>query len=218
MLARRLMMAGNLKSFAYIGTVNDATSLTTYTFSAVDIGPAHPNRIIVVACLATGGSIRTMSSLTIGGNAMTGVVTDQSTVRFGTIRKLAYPTGTTANIVATFSGAQAWCKIAVYSLIGNWIDLDIAVDTTHSSGTFSVANDTAAGGASIVGAVAADIAAPSLNSQAGFTPNTNDVVGAISRAVIGSNYPDVAASGATQSATFSNSGALGGVLVAATFQ
>lgn len=217
MLARRLMMAGNLKSFAYIGTVNDATSRTTYTFSAVDIGPAHPNRIIVVVCLATGGSIRTMSSLTIGGNAMTGVVTDQSTLRFGTIRKLAYPTGTTANIEATFSGAQNVCKIAVYSLIGNWTDLDNAVDVTHSSGTFAVANDTAAGGASIVGAVVADIATPSLNSQAGFTPNTNDVVG-LSRAVIGGNYPDVAASGATQSATFSNSGALSGVLVAATFQ
>jgi large repetitive protein len=106
--------------------IADTSGLTTYTFSSVSFGVADPNRKIVVAISGVRASNAglTISSLTIGGNAASVVSgTTLQTLADGTsstrtaIYELAVPTGTSGDIVVTFSAACVRCTGAVARVI-----------------------------------------------------------------------------------------------------
>lgn len=211
-----LMAGGASKEFAYVTQAFSSTAGSTFTFSSTSIGAANADRIIMVAVLANGASTRTISSVTLGGNAMTNVVTRDSTSNAASIRKLAVPSGTTANIVVNLSGSHDRCLIAVYRFVGAWADLTSAATTTASSNVFSVTNNTALGGVTLVATSAFSSGGPpTLNSQVGWTPDYQ-TTNSNNRFAVGSKSPDAAATGATHSATYS--AVTSGVLVAATFQ
>ncbi|TIM14459.1 MAG: hypothetical protein E5Y67_12330 [Mesorhizobium sp.] len=106
-------------SATFIGYTADTSNLTTYTFVGVDIGQAHPGREVWITVNRAGGiTSRPISSATIGGVAATiheqqglSDAVDQS-VGSGII-SAALPTGTTATIAITFSGANNLCVIGV---------------------------------------------------------------------------------------------------------
>lgn len=94
-----------------------ASDLTEYTFAGQAIGTAAGNRKVVV-CVGAGASNRTISTLTVGGVSASLVKRQQSTNNTAEIWQAAVPTGTTADIVITFSGANNQVGIGVFAVYG----------------------------------------------------------------------------------------------------
>jgi len=119
-------------SGAYVST-GVRTTGTTHTYSAQNIGAAASDRIIVV-CVAVRGSAPT--SVTIGGNAMAQRATSVNGSNWAGIYSLAFPTGTTADIVVNLPGSQTG-SISVYNLT-----LGSASATPSDTDTANVASGT----------------------------------------------------------------------------
>ncbi len=99
--------------------VSDATSQTTYTFTAADIGTASDDRYVLVGIAYRASVARTISTVTIGGvsaAAVTTAITDDTTAAnfYGAF----VSSGTTGDIVVTLSGAALRMVIGVWALTG----------------------------------------------------------------------------------------------------
>lgn len=132
--------AAKTPSVSYRNSYSNGNSTTSYTFSASDIGTANTSRLVVVQVHGQAQSTgRTVSTLTIGGTGATGY---QNTARIlhNSLWTLAVSTGTTANIVVTFSGSVLNCLIAVYALydLNSNIPVDSQVTTAASATTISL--------------------------------------------------------------------------------
>ncbi len=116
---------------AVIATFTDSDTQvavqSAFTFSAQSLGTAAPNRQIVV-CFSGRDGTRTGSSLTIQGVAASLVVRQQNAGGTSEIWSAFVPTGTTGDIVVTWSGNQARTGIGVYALYG-------ALSTAHATYT-----------------------------------------------------------------------------------
>lgn len=106
---------------------------TTYTYTGKAIGTAAGSRRVIVAIAGdTNVGSRTISSVTIGGVSATQAVTAENA---GTVlHRLAIyiaivPTGTTADVVVTYSAAQLRSAVAVYAAYG------LKSSTATSTGT-----------------------------------------------------------------------------------
>ena len=99
----------------------DNSNLTTYTFSSQNLGTADGARLIICGIASRAGGSSTISSVTIGGVSATIVVQINTSADSGWnsagIVIAAVPTGTTGDVVITFSAGQARCAIALYSTI-----------------------------------------------------------------------------------------------------
>lgn len=106
------------------------SNLTAYTFPSAAIGSADANRIVVVGVGgATSGGARTISSVTIGGVSAAQVI-DHSSANAGNHSKIwaaAVPTGTTADIVVTWSAGMFNCGIGV------WAAYDCLITASHTA-------------------------------------------------------------------------------------
>lgn len=114
----------------YIGKASDIGNLSTYTFTAQPIGAANATRRVIVLAVARGTGA-TVSSITIGGVAASIAITPGGGGANPTgIASLSVASGTTANIVVTFTAGQSRCVIFVYTAI------DLALGTvTDTAGT-----------------------------------------------------------------------------------
>lgn len=125
---------------SYIGLVQDASDLTTYTFTGANIG--GPGLIVVIAhSSGSGGAARTLSSLTIGG--VTANIISNSNPSFSDPSVIAYlrvSSGTTANIVATWSGGMSRCGISVFRITGNSNDAPYHAPASVNSSSASALN------------------------------------------------------------------------------
>lgn len=115
---------GGITSVSHTDNSVITTDLTTYTFSTQAIGTAAADRVVVVGISASNASgARTVSSVTIGGITATAAVTYlEQTVgasRAGTgLYAVVVPTGTTADVVITFSGSELRCGLDVWAIYG----------------------------------------------------------------------------------------------------
>ena len=130
---------------------NSTADATAYTFSAQAIGTAATDRVVVVGIAARqSGSTETISSVTIGGvTATINSQTTDTTAGMGTIAGIAsavVPTGTTGDVVVTFSSAIIRCAISVYCLTGasGTTATDTGFDNNSDPGTDTL-NITAGG-------------------------------------------------------------------------
>ncbi len=123
------------------------TTATSHTFSAVAIGTAASDRLVAV-CAGNSGYGQTISSVTVGGVSASQEVAVYYTSALD-IWVAAVPTGTTADIVVTFTGS-AECGISVWPIYG-------ASGTIYDTLSHSNANpltgtiDCEAGGAIVAG-------------------------------------------------------------------
>jgi hypothetical protein len=108
-------MALTLTHTAAPAVVNDNFTNDPYTFSAVDIGAAASDRIVVVGIVWAYYTSRDLSSVTIGGVSAT--IVGGSTTGCA-IAYAAVPTGTTANIVLDWPYSVDLVGIAVWRLVG----------------------------------------------------------------------------------------------------
>jgi hypothetical protein len=124
-------------SFSYRTHAESSSDLSTYTFTAQDIGTASATRYVVVGiAIRTAGANPTFSSVTIGGVSATLVVQAVNSVSDWTrtgIFIAAVTTGTTGDVVVTLSSAAARCGISVYALY----DLTSATAITSATSTAS---------------------------------------------------------------------------------
>lgn len=135
-------------SVSYLGNTASVSNNTTYTFSGESLGVAASSREIFVAVSWNGGvALRTLSSATIGGISATIQVQDGvsngTTLSLGAaIISAAVPTGTTGNIVCTFSGSgNTMCDIGKFRVVSKTAIIATAHDaptTSNSVATTSV--------------------------------------------------------------------------------
>jgi hypothetical protein len=105
-------------SVSFLQAATDNSDLTTYTFSAQNLGAAASDRHIIVA-IATrkAGATFSVSSVTIGGVAATIVKQQAHTVTNTSISAIAIanvPTGATGDVVITFSTGVLRCGIGLW--------------------------------------------------------------------------------------------------------
>lgn len=97
-------------------TNESPTNQSAYTFSSVNLGTATSDRVIIVSTTgrADDGTARTLSSMTIGGVSATINVQSENSGNVAAIACASVPTGTTGDVVVTFSGTMGDAKIATY--------------------------------------------------------------------------------------------------------
>jgi hypothetical protein len=116
-----------------------AINSTTKTFTAQGIGTAKTTRYVVVGVTGTGVSGFSISTLTVQGiSATKAVETVGATRGFASIWIVAVPTGTTGDVVITWSGT------VVRAGIGVWAVYDIASATPTATNSGSVASGSGA--------------------------------------------------------------------------
>ena len=151
---RRSAVAGATpKILAYEAGVNSTSNLTTYTFSAADIGTAAADRMVHVVVAGRATTARTVSSVTIGGvTATANVFTSSGSLVNVGIYTAAVPTGDTGDVVVTWSGAMTSMRIGVWSSTGLSSATAFDADTSAASpGTATLS--TTSGGFCICGVV-----------------------------------------------------------------
>ena len=96
---------------------SSTSALTTYTFAGLSIGATTAGRKVVAVFTARSGSSISLSSCTIGGVAATctTMVTGTSAIAIAVVDLTS---GTTADVVPTWSAAAARCAVAVYAMFG----------------------------------------------------------------------------------------------------
>lgn len=200
MLRAGVINTAIVKSLNYIGAVSDTGSATTYTFTAANIGTAASDRVIVVGVMLNSSTNRTVSSVTLGGNAMTSIVGTNSASNTALFR-ISVASGTTADIVVTGSGAANGCYVVVYSLTG-WgtvTTYDSNFAASSSAATISATINTVSGGA-VIGIQ--NRFSTSAITTAGFTTqNVNTTFDGTQRVYAGNTFPTTSATGTTYSVT-----------------
>ena len=123
-------------TITYIGGALQTGDQTTYTFSAQAIGDAADDRLVLVAADQVDTSAPTAAAVTINGDAATIYAT--ATVNFSTVVIFGkvVPTGTTANIVVTWSESAFRTRIDVAAAYG--VQSATATDSVTDTGTSSV--------------------------------------------------------------------------------
>jgi len=103
----------------FLQTASDATNLQTYTFSSQNLGAANSKRYIIVAIASRNTRLgTTINSVRIGGvTATISVQSNHDDSPNSSVAGLAVanvPTGTTGDIVVTFSTTMLrayWCLL-----------------------------------------------------------------------------------------------------------
>ena len=109
----------NAVTIEFTASAVDSVNATTFTFSSQSLGTVASDRKIVVNVSGGEGGVFTVSSVTVAGNSATQVVT--STLDGETINDLwqvDVPTGSTGDVVVTWSGSKGNCGIGVYAVFG----------------------------------------------------------------------------------------------------
>jgi hypothetical protein len=157
------------------------TDLTTYTFSARALGVAESTRRIAVGItsnISTNG--RTISSVTIGGVSASEVVFaryDNGNSNIAAIWIASVPTGTTGDVVVTFSAAMGYCTIDIYRLLNaSATAYHTATDITATANALSASLNLIANGAAIGVFINGGTTAVRTTTWGGITEQTDRVV------------------------------------------
>lgn len=197
-------------AFSFLQSATDTANATTYTFSSQNLGTADADRYIAVGIVARGTSPVTVSSATIGGvSATISVQTTNTTPGYNiaAIIIAAVPSGTTGDIVVTFSAGVLRCGIAAYRLVG--IDSITPADTgTSVANAPTTSLDIAANG---VGIGMAMTQASTTTTWTGLTEDSDFTPESVITASSASLFPGTTQTGLTCTGTFSAPNASAGV-------
>ena len=172
----------------FLQNTTNNTGQSTYTFSAQNIGTAASDRyVIVISGVRAVGTTGLTSSCTIQGISATSVVS-QLTQITNTSRidmfVAAVPTGTTADIVLTYSRAGTRCLIDAYRATGISGAAPSATATSSSdpaSGTITIPADGFAIAGGLCGGVGSSFAAwTNLTERSDVWLNSNTLLSSAS--------------------------------------
>lgn len=128
-------------SLSHLGTADSTSDLTAYTFSSESLGAADADRTIICAVHAIDAGASTgvgISSATIGGVAAEvqhEYSFGSSTTTYTGIITASVPTGTTGDVVITFSHAVLNCHIGLWRATGLYSKVPYSVEADLSTGT-----------------------------------------------------------------------------------
>lgn len=171
-------------SYVTTSAVDDTVNPTA-EFLSLSLGAADANREIFV-CIGTWDNTgpRDVSSVTVGGVSGSQVIeyvlsgiSEAGTAGFG-MWKAAVPTGTTGDVVVTFSGSVARCVVSIYRVINGQVISTLAATGTGSSGidTITLSQNVLAGDAVIGGGTVGQQQGDSV-TWVGLTEDYDDVAG-----------------------------------------
>jgi hypothetical protein len=131
--------------YDYVGTGIAVSNQTTYTFNNIPLGAEDPTRriyLVAIGIQATG--TRTINSVTFNGASTTTLASAGGTAQPFMHSVISAPTGSTANIVITFSGVTTAGGVALYRVINQRTELSSVFieNTTNSAVTNSGASRT----------------------------------------------------------------------------
>jgi hypothetical protein len=122
-------------AFSFLQSTGSNSNLTTYTFSSENLGAADAGRYIIVGVTARNSTAdRTLDSVTVGGVAATIVADIADGTSRASIAIAAVPTGTTGDVVVTYSGQQLRCRIGLWRATG----IDPTPHDTETDGSDTV--------------------------------------------------------------------------------
>lgn len=151
----------------FIGTAEDSTDTTTYTFSSKSLSTAASNRQVIVVAVARGSTA--ISAMTVGGVSATmagnEATTGNSQIGIGCA---SVPTGTTGDIVITGGGFR--CAIAWYVVYG-FSETPSSAPTADTSSPFTTSLTIATNGFAVGGGVAAS--GPGASSWTNLTEDVD---------------------------------------------
>lgn len=142
MLANKLLSVGNPRLVTKLDGTTWTGSASSVTATAFGIGVAQTDRVIVMSVAASASAARQVSGVTIGGAAATLAIRSASVAQCTGIYYLAVPSGTTANIVYSFTGTITTLTTHVYALT-DWGSVTL-YDSNTANGvgiTLSTASD-----------------------------------------------------------------------------
>jgi hypothetical protein len=166
-------------AISHVSDDSTGVNATTFTFSSQALGAAASDRRIVVAVGAGGGSVGTASGVTVGGVTATQVVHAALDVEANSsIWWAAVPTGTTGDVVVTFTSSKGNCGVSCYRLTGADMVLSTATDVAAGSGAASLGTVGTPDNAVVVGNVylTEGGGATRTNTWAGLTENLDDEI------------------------------------------
>jgi len=139
---------------AFLQATSSTSDLTTYTFSAQNLGTEAVDRCIVVEMYGrrAAATVTTVTA-TVAGSNVTILrqlsVEEASSATVAAVGAVALPTGTSGDVVVTFSGAMVRARIALSTLTGA-SDCTTASDSDESELTDpSVSLDVPANGSAV---------------------------------------------------------------------
>lgn len=120
----------------FLQNAGDGTDLTVYTFASQNLGTASADRNIVVAATGRQSTAQTITAVTVGGVSATQLGTRGLSQNPLGIWMAAVPTGTTGDIVVTFSGAMLRCAVGLWAVTGgaSLSNSDFGTDTADVTG------------------------------------------------------------------------------------
>ncbi len=121
MIARRIFMRAGVAvaEATYITSAENAANQSSYTFSSQPIGAAASNRVVVICITGNGGAAgtATVTGVTVGGNSCTKANDVLDNECAASIWYVSLASGTTADVVVTWTGAKGDCGIAIYTVL-----------------------------------------------------------------------------------------------------
>lgn len=190
------------------GRVDEAANLSVYTI-AQTWAAVGPGRVIVANVMSTGiAGGTTLNSVTIGGISATILVAimDTGDVTIAAIAVAFVPTGTSGDVVVTFSSQMVHCSVDVVTLynVASVTPTFTGTDTTNISSSVSVASVTVESGGVVLGSVGRN--ATTAFTWSNLTERSDDIVDLGSRRA-GTAF-DVAADFTSPSTVSVSSGSL----------
>lgn len=152
-----LLVSTNINAalvLTYLQSAEDEADLTTYTFASQNLGTASSDRYIIVGASGRdfGTTAKSITSVTVGGVSATEIHQAQGTATGTTVSGLyiaAVPTGTTGDVVVTFSEVFIKSNIALWAATGLDSAYDFASSTTSVSNALTTDVDVLAGGSAV---------------------------------------------------------------------
>lgn len=197
--------AGKLPTYQLVhttaGSIGDASS---FFIASAALGPEDPSRVLVIAMgvRGSGGASRDFSSIAIGGSNFTIDRTAGSVSNPTVVARLAYPTGTSANIDVTLSGSINRAGVAVYALYNLRGDAPVVNSASGSASSGSVGVNVVANGIAVFAACSANTGAMSWT---GPTEDYDVSAASVHRFSSASLQPSSAQTPLTGSVTFGGS-------------
>jgi hypothetical protein len=108
---------------SFVTSTSSTTDLSTYTFAGQSLGAEASDRKIVVAVGAARAAAFALNTVTVGGVTAYKLVeredNDGASEATASLWIADIPTGTTGDVVVTFSAAAARCGVAIFRLTGS---------------------------------------------------------------------------------------------------
>lgn len=127
---------GTPASVSFCENRQSSTDASSYTFSAVSLGAAATGRRIVIGVAGSKGGTVSVTSVTVGGNAATQLCTDEGSGGGANKRTALYiitvDSGTSADIVVTYSGTCARSGIGVWAVYDLQSSTPVATATSQT--------------------------------------------------------------------------------------